>query len=577
MSDKSPNRMFSLGFLILILITGVSILAWITYGSLEGVLGSLAYLIIGLMCVFPWIIPFAGIPLGIIDLFGLWGFRMFALSLIIARLPLSWMPLVYYLMIVVASIAVNCFAMYLTITRLAAPKPAAKTNLALTNCNIIDGNRDSQVIEDGVILIKNIVKEGETPGLITAVGRASETKIPDDYKVIDLEGKFVLPGLINTHCHLMSSGKPSRLISLMGSFSDEFIQRVVSLSKTRFVKAILFRSMIKNALTALNSGVTTLRALGDAEYLDVKLRKKIEKGKILGPRLLVASFPVVPTGGHGGYLGIEVDTKGEIRKLVRRNIRNQVDCIKIISTGGVMDSRVKGEAGRPQMTIEEIETACFEAHRANLLVATHCENTKGIEEALKGGVDSIDHGAEIPDELVPLFKNNPKALRGYTTLTPTLCAGMGLAVLPKELTKITEINKANAAMIEEGMIKGLRKAYKTGIQIALGTDAGVPYSTHYQVWKELEYYLHYTDMSNQEAIYFGTKGAAEAIGIGDITGSIEVGKSADLQVVSGNPLDDISCLKDVKMVFIRGHLIKKPKIKKIKAIEKNPITELVKV
>ncbi|MHC1590507.1 MAG: amidohydrolase family protein [Candidatus Helarchaeales archaeon] len=575
MKEPSSNKWLISAFLFLVFIVGVSIFAWITYGSIEGVLGCLAYLIIGLICVFPWIIPFAGIPLGIIDLLGIWGFRMFPLSLFIAHLPFSWMPLVYYVLIIAISTIINCIIMYLSIARLLTPKPAPKKNFALVDCKIIDGTRDGKMIKDGVILIKNIVEEGETPGLIVAVGTSDEIDIPKDYEIIDLEGKYVLPGLINTHCHLMSSGKPSRLISMMSTVSDEFVQRVVGLVKSPLVQPLIFRLMVKNALNALNSGVTTLRALGDPEYFDVKLRKKIEKGKILGPRLLVAGVPVIPTGGHGSYMGVAADTKGEIRKAVRKNIRNEVDCIKIISTGGVMDSRMKGEAGRPQMTVEEIEVACFEAHRANLLVATHCESTKGIEEALKGGVDSIDHGAEIPDELVPLFKDNPKALRGYTTLTPTISAGMGLATLPTSQTKITEINKINAELIEVGMIKALRKAYKEGIKIALGTDAGVPYSTHYQVWKELEYYVHYTDMTNQEAIYFGTKGAAEAIGIDDITGSIEVGKSADLQVVSGNPLEDISALKNVEMVMIRGHLIKNPKIKKIKAIEKNPITKIV--
>jgi imidazolonepropionase-like amidohydrolase len=238
-----------------------------------------------------------------------------------------------------------------------------------------------------------------------------------------------------------------------------------------------------------------------------------------------------------------------------------------MSTGGVMDAKKVGEAGRAQMTIEEIETACFEAHRGKIPVAAHCESTKGIEEALKGGIDTIEHGAEIPDELVSLFKDNPKALKGYTVLTPTLCAGMGLSTFPIKETKITQVKFENAILIETGMIKGLQKAYKEGIKFCVGTDSSVPYSTHYEVWKELKYYMKYTDMKAQEAIYFATKNNAELIGIDDITGSIEVGKSADLQVVPGNPLEDINYLGQVSKVVIRGHLIKNPKIKKVKKLK----------
>jgi imidazolonepropionase-like amidohydrolase len=238
-----------------------------------------------------------------------------------------------------------------------------------------------------------------------------------------------------------------------------------------------------------------------------------------------------------------------------------------MSTGGVMDAKKVGEAGRAQMTIEEIETACFEAHRGKIPVAAHCESTTGIEEALKGGIDTIEHGAEIPDELVSLFKDNPKALKGYTVLTPTLCAGMGLSTFPITETKITQVKFENAILIETGMIKGLQKAYKEGIKFCVGTDSSVPYSTHYEVWKELKYYMKYTDMTAQEAIYFATKNNAELIGINDITGSIEVGKSADLQVVPGNPFKNIDNLGQVSKVIIKGHLIKNPKIKKVKKLK----------
>lgn len=570
MSEKktSSNRFSCLLIFTLL----ISILAWITYGTLEGVFGMLSYIILGFIAVYPWIIPFIGIPLGILDLLGYLDFGIYELSLKIAHLESSWLSLVWYWVISIISIIINIISMIKIISWLKRlRKKESKKNLALINCNIIDGNRDSKIITNGVILIQNIVKDIEktTSGLIVEVGRADEIEIPSDYKKVDLNGSYVLPGLINAHCHLFGSGKPTKIMQL----SEHTLKKLLQLVQTPLGIALSKKGMKKHALTALNAGVTTLRSMGEFLYLDVKLRKKIEEGKIIGPRILCSGKGIHPTGGHG-MLGFEVDSTAEIRKAVRRNIREEVDCIKILSTGGVMDARMVGEAGRPQMTIEEIETACFEAHRGNLLIATHCESTEGMKEALLGGVDTIEHGAEIIDELVPLFKNNPKSLRGYTAVVPTISAGMGLATFPIKVTKITQIKHENAKLIEIGMIKALQRAYNEGIRFGVGTDASVPYVPHYEVWKELKYLIKYTGMSTQEAIYFATQNNAEIIGVGNITGSIEIGKSADLQVVSGNPLEKIDYLGQVSKVLIKGYLIKNPKVKKIKKLREIEPLEL---
>ncbi|MHA1725235.1 MAG: amidohydrolase family protein [Promethearchaeota archaeon] len=550
----------------------VAVLAWITYGKLIGVLGMLAYLLVGLLNVYPWVIPFIGIPLGIIDIV-LNGFGMYTYTLGLAHLEPSWMSSAWYWFIVVISSLIDIYLMIKIVILLKSKfgrKKEPKRNLALINCNIIDGNKDSKIITNGVILVQNEVEEGKEPGKIIKVGKAEEIEIPQGYKKIDLNNQYILPGLINAHCHLFGSGKPIKVMNL----SDETMKKLMRLLGTSIGKWISMRMMKKNTQNALNAGVTTLRSMGDPFYLDVKLRKMIEEGKIMGPRLMVAGLGICPTGGHGGAFGFAADSKGEIRKRIRKNIRSEVDCIKILSTGGVMDARMVGEAGRPQMTVEEIEIACTEAHRGNLLVATHCESTDGIREALEGGVDTIEHGADIPDDLISLFKNNPKALRGYTALSPTISAGMALATLPIKDTKITPVKFENAKLIEKEMILGLRKAYENGIRFCTGTDASVPYSTHYGVWKELKYYLKYTNMSAQEAIYFATKNTAEILGVGAITGSIEEGKFADLQVVPENPLENIDALGNVTMVVIKGNVIRHPKVKKVKKVEKIEIKPL---
>jgi len=568
MDNKSSSFNFYISIIVILLFVAIliSLFAWITYGTLEGILGSLAYGIVGLLCTFPWLIPFAGIPLGILDMLGIYGFNMYNLTLNIAHLNSSWMSITWYWFVSIIGVFINLILIYLAFSWLKGlkyRKRQTKINLALINCSIIDGNRDSKVIDNGVILIKNIGEKGEKIGIITAVGSINDVKVPERYKQVNLKGAYVLPGLINAHCHLTGSGKPTRLMKL----SDETMEKLMKFLGTILGKLILLNMMKKNAFTALNAGVTTLRSMGDPHYIDLKLRDKINKRKILGPNLICAGKGICITGGHGSAMTFIADSIPEIRKAIRKNLRKRVDFIKILSTGGVMDARKVGEAGRPQMTVEEIETACFEAHRGGLLVATHCESTEGVKEALLGGVDSIEHGAEITDDLVPLFKDNPKSLRGYTVVTPTITAGMGLATLPIEDTKIMPESFENAKIVEKGMIYALQKAYIEGINISCGTDASVPYSTQYELWKELKYYLKYTKMTPQEAIYYATKGNAKNIGIDNFTGSIETGKSADLIVVTGNPIENIEFLGQVIMVIIKGNLIRRPKVKKIKKLK----------
>lgn len=553
------SRVFS-GFFGVILL--LSLLAWIEYASLQGVFGYLSYLLLGITLVFPWLIPFIGIPLGIVDMFGLWNFRMYDVLLNLSHLSRSWLTLTYYWIMVFSSVLFQIILDFIIVRYLINRKnkePRIMQNIAFINCVIIDGNLDSDVVKDGYL----VVEEGKIAGL----GRMDAYEKRPGLDEIDLQGKYVLPGLINAHCHLAASGKPSNIWNL----PDNIVKMLRRLLDLKIVKAIVYLSMKKNALTALNSGVTTVRSMGDLDFMDVKLRKETESGRFLGPRLIVAGKTLCATGGHGTLLGETADSKVEIRKIIRTNLREEVDCIKIISTGGVMDARRVGEAGRPQMTVEEIEAACFEAHRGGLLVASHCESEKGIEEALDGGVDTIEHGAPISDYALQLFKTNPKSLRGYSAIIPTISAGMGLATLPREITKISEGAYANAKIVVRGSIEGLKRAYMEKVPIGVGTDASVPYNPHYDLWKELKYFIHYTGMSAREAIHYATRMNAEILGIGHITGSLERGKSADLIVVDSNPLENIDTLGHIDKVIVRGILIDQPGFKRIKELDDNPI------
>ena len=163
--------------------------------------------------------------------------------------------------------------------------------------------------------------------------------------------------------------------------------------------------MKRNALTALHAGVTTMRSVGEFFYTDVKLRDEINNGEFVGPNLLVSGFFLSVTGGHGApFLALVGDSPWEARRNVRINVKNGVDLIKICVTGGVTDAKMVGEAGRLQMTVEEVAAICEETHKIGLRVAAHVESTEGVRVALKGGVDTIEHGSEMDDEIISLFK-----------------------------------------------------------------------------------------------------------------------------------------------------------------------------
>lgn len=575
MASTGSRRCVTLGLLGLTGFLAVAaLLGWLVHGTVEGVLGTLAFAVVGLLNLYPWVLPFVGVPLGILELLGT-SPDLVDRTLAWARVDPSWLATAWVVLVAVAGTLVDLLVS-VRVTRVllrlrGKPKPVTG-NFALVNCHVVDGYPDSPVIHDAVVLVQNEFDPASDAspagrprgGIIRAVGPASAVEVPPGYARVDLEGAHVLPGFINAHCHLLGSGKPTRLMNL----PDRVLELGVKILALPPLRGIVSRVMARNARTALHAGVTTLRTMGDPLYLDVRLRDRVAAGEIEGPRLLVAGKGICVTGGHGGVMGFEADSPWAVRAAVRENVAEGVDCIKILSTGGVMDARKVGEAGRPQMSVAEIAAACDEAHRAGRLVATHCESTAGVREALAGGVDTIEHGAPLPPELLPRFRENPNALRGSTALVSTLAAGMGLSTLPISTTKITPVKKTNAVLVEEGMIAGFRAALAAALPLGVGTDASVPYVPHYGFWRELQYRLHYAPaLSVQAAISHATRGNAALLGIADQTGTIEPGKSADLQVVPRDPLADVTALGEVTAVVVRGRLLRDLHVKPLKALQ----------
>lgn len=359
--------------------------------------------------------------------------------------------------------------------------------LILKNAIILDVKKQQKIQRSIVI---------DSDGNIQHVFSSNEIETYLDHsteaKVMDCEGYYISPGLINAHAHLFASGKPSNK-----KVNPTFLKLGYKLLSTKMGNFCVKNIMKRNALIELQNGVTTLRSLGDFFYQDVSLRDEFIQKRKVAPTLLVAGFFLSTTDGHGApYLALEGDSPWEGRKNVRKNIKKGVDWIKICVTGGVTDAKKLGEASSLQLTEEEVKAICFEAHKNNTSVAAHVESTEGVRIALKGGVDTIEHGAEMDEEIIELFKNNPYSLKGYSSLVPTFQAAAPFALLKPELTGLNNITYINGKSIYYSMLKGYQQALGNNISFGIGNDASMSFVTHYDFWRELRLHKKLSSQNN---------------------------------------------------------------------------------
>lgn len=431
------------------------------------------------------------------------------------------------------------------------------TPFALTHVTVVTGDRAGTVTEEQTVVVG-------ARGTIDEVGPSASVVVPAGYRSIDMTGRFAVPGLINAHAHLFSDGKP--LPAFMTSESAE--KAVAVFMHSPLGKVLLDKRTKANVITQLNSGVTTIRSLGDARYEVVRARNAIEAGTYVGPRLFASGPLLAVSGGHGApQIALISDNPWDARKNVRINLRKGVTAIKIAATGGVTDARVVGEAGRPQMTEEEMTAICEEAHNAEILVAAHAQSRAGITAALRAGVDTIEHGSSMSEEMIALFRHNPRALHGRSALIPTMQACLPLIKLDQKLTGINDVVRANAEMIFEEMVKGIQDAAANDIAIGMGTDSALTYVTHYNTWREPDYVSRYGGLSPAHALHAATQANAAILGIADVTGSIEKGKAADIVVLDANPLDGFRAFASPRLVVARGALIETPTVTRFPDID----------
>ena len=415
---------------------------------------------------------------------------------------------------------------------------------AFINCSLLDGTRDMTLQEGVTVLVEN--------NRITAVGK--DIAVPSDAEKIDLTGKYMMPGMINAHIHLPSSGMPGG--------SSRTPEQVQKMKKSKIIMAVMKQLCKKAAKTQLMSGTTTVRTVGGVDDIDSTIRDEINAGKYLGPRIIASNMAVSVPGGHmAGVLAFEATSPEEGVKFVDKIAKDKPDLIKLMITGGVLDGK-RGEPGELKMDPAIIKAACDEAHKLGYYVAAHVESPEGVRAALENGVDTIEHGAKPDEQIIELFKERKAA--DICTISPAA----PIAMIDPKILKLPEDAQFNGNIVLKGIVDCAKECIANDIPVGLGTDAGCPWVFHYDTWRELAYFSKYLGVSPEFTIYTATLSNAKILGIDKETGSIEPGKSADLLVLGANPLDDFKTLSKPEMVVMKGRVIRNPKIKKHDEIDR---------
>lgn len=394
---------------------------------------------------------------------------------------------------------------------------------------VIDG-QSNEPIKDGLVII-----DGYS---IVYCGEMQQEVIEqyDKAEIIDLKGKTLMPGMIDAHVHLTLSGEASYLQTLI---SED--------AKLTVIKGI------ERAKKSLNAGFTTIRCLGEKGQIDVFIKKAIEEKIIVGPHILASGKAITITGGHGdmfpGDIQIDgiatiVDGVDEVRVATRKQLKLGVDNIKLMATGGGMSP---GDARISQLTIAEMRVAIEEAEKYGKITAAHAIGEEGINNAIEAGVRTLEHGTYINRKGISLINQTGAYLVPTLSAFKTLLYGKEGGVPEYHLKKVQEFKDAHFI--------NLRRALDAGVKVITGTDAGTPFNFHGENAYELECLVE-VGMTPMEVVHAATRVAAEALKI-EKTGIIKQGYFADLIVVDGNPLEDITILQDNKIekVYKHGELV----------------------
>ena len=392
----------------------------------------------------------------------------------------------------------------------------------LSNARVIDGA--GQVLPDRFLVIEG--------GAIADIRPMSDFPDTPDGEVVDVSGRTVMPGLIDCHVHLSIDGDADPIGQVVGD--------TAAMSALR---------MARNAAKTLAAGVTTVRDLGAKDHVDISFRRGLDEGlAAAAPRLVLSGQPVTMTGGHCWQFGRQADGVDDARRAAREQIRAGADCVKLMATGGILTQG--NEIGAAQLEEAEMRAAIEEADKAGKLTAVHAHGASGIKNGVRAGVHSVEHAYFLDNEGIDLM------LKRSVWLVPT-AAAVDLVVkngiesgIPADV-----VEKAEQAI--ESQRATCRNALGSGVRIAMGTDAGTPYNRHGENAQELVALVS-LGMSPMDAIRATTIRGAELLGLADRVGTLEVGKTADIVVVDGDPLEDISVLcapERIAMVLQGGEIV----------------------
>jgi imidazolonepropionase-like amidohydrolase len=394
------------------------------------------------------------------------------------------------------------------------------STLRLTNAHLIDGTGaparwvGSVQVEDGRIVS---IDTGDTP---------DRPPTPAD-EVIDLAGGYLLPGLWDAHAHLGMT----------------FPQTDLSKSPAHELPSIRTVRCGKAAMETLHYGVTSVRIVGEAEYVDIAWKRAFDSGMFVGPRLFVCGRALIATGGHGWQTGtsVEVDGPAEVRKAAREQLRRGADQIKLMITGGV--SSATESMHEAQMTMDEIEAAVEVARFKGKKVCAHIGGPLGAKMAVRAGVASVEHGYHLDDEAIQMMVD------AGTFYVPTLAVTQDMDFVLANNAEYA-IKKIIAAAPRH--LESFQKAVQAGVRIATGEDMPVPFAE--RVIPEIETMVR-CGMEPMAAIVASTRTAAELCDAVDRLGTVEVGKLADLIVLDADPVADIANLHRLRLVFKEGQLV----------------------
>lgn len=361
-------------------------------------------------------------------------------------------------------------------------------------------------------------------GRIVAIGQDLDR---GDATPIGVDGRWIVPGLMNAHAHLCLDGGPDPETELRRENRTETVVR----SAARLEAAV-------------RAGVTTIRDVGGIDGIDIELARLVDAGEIEGPRVIPSGRVVTMTGGHGWWMGLQADGPDAVRRAARENLRAGAGSIKLMATGGMMTGG--RQAGQPQLTVEEMAAAVDEAHKRGVPVAAHAESRIGVLNAVRAGVDSVEHGHGGDQEAIDLM------LERGAALVPTILSdrriidnGIG-AGIPDFVVEQCEA-------LHESLVVFLEAAIAAGVRVAAGNDGGAPLVPIGDMVGELELYVRH-GMSPLEALASATTVTAELFGLVDV-GLIEEGHAADLLIVDEDPERSVGALRSPLAVFRAGRSV----------------------